>query len=130
MAKCPKCGAEGLRESINRRSKQRIGHCPSCGRLVTLGRTENIEPDAGKEKKDPPKKEEAAQPKKTPRGKAAPASNRTGGAKRGRPRNDSNSKRAGSANSDDKGKSAGSPVQSQPKAGWGKRISDFFNREL
>jgi DNA-directed RNA polymerase subunit M/transcription elongation factor TFIIS len=47
MASCPKCGANVIREWINKKKHRRAGVCGGCGKTVDLGRIEETE--TGKE---------------------------------------------------------------------------------
>lgn len=53
--KCPKEGCGGMvgRIKINPRSKQRVGQCLKCGKLVNLGKAEGSEKPTAKEKIKP-----------------------------------------------------------------------------
>ena len=52
---CPKCGGSISKVSINRQAKTRVGNCPKCRKLVTLGKIEenNSTGAAGNETRPP-----------------------------------------------------------------------------
>jgi len=81
--KCPKCGAEITRYWKNPIADQIVGRCPTCGKLVNLGRANQStdSPTGTEPAKKGQGKEKSAPPAKVKRGrsvKAAPAAARTG----------------------------------------------------
>lgn len=81
--KCPKCGGTIDRVSVNKHSKQRIGHCSKCGKLVNLGKAETKEAGAAAPRKaasKEPVEKQAIAPARSSSKRAD-----SGAGKRGRP---------------------------------------------